>query len=275
MNVNYLTGYAAITPWGNEDATYSFENKTLDTTRLIPKINPKSKGWNGMNRFSRSTQLCTMAIGEALKNAGISVPFAKDSLDSVRTGLIIGTTFSYIESINDLENDSLRYGVNNINPSIFPNTVLNAVGGYASIYFNIKGPNITISSGDISGPKALLYATDLLNKRELDRVVVCQCNVIPPSKYESSCEFEYNFESVISYVIEGGNKIKPTPDVSRLELGYESSGKCHLEPINPTNFLMAILNNDRKLRKYNMLQTKAMCNLGDEGSIILSLTRGG
>lgn len=272
MDYVYLKGYGVITPWGQDEQAFTFDTNH-NVHKIIPEINPADNNWKGMKRFSRDAQLCCMAIGTALRKSKIDTPFVKGTEESVNTGIIIGTSLSNLSSIAEMQREAEEYGVNNVNPSIFPNTVLNVIGGYASIYFNILGTNITLSNGDLSGPKALLYATDLLKSEQLDRVIVCQCNIFPPDEYRNACEYKHSFESVVAIVLERDKRQLPlTKVIVRNE--HENFDQNFSSGIKAENFLMAALINERKLSQYGVPKTQLRCDLGNEGALILTMDKG-
>ncbi|TAL73463.1 MAG: beta-ketoacyl-[acyl-carrier-protein] synthase family protein, partial [Bacteroidetes bacterium] len=58
-----------------------------------------------------------------------------------------------------------------VNPSHFPNTVLNSPASQVSIRFKIKGFNTTISTGFCAGLDAVIYASDFIRLNRADVVL--------------------------------------------------------------------------------------------------------
>ncbi|GEM_PF-4050859 len=178
-----ITGVGAITPAGLGLSFLPSPEGFKDWgNHMLPDLNPADYGWKGLTRLSRMSQYGCMAIGEALKHAGWAVPPAKTSERS-DTGMIIGTNYSNLEPILSMRDEADRYGVTGVNPALFPETVMNAIGGHASIYYQITGANMTISDGPLSGPKCLVYAIDLLDRGALDYVVCCMISIEPPKAF--------------------------------------------------------------------------------------------
>lgn len=152
----------------------------------------KRLGFTGFKRLPRETKLACYAIEEAFKNSEVPIPKKKCN----KTAIIIATTFSNLNPILELYDDYLKFGVEKLNPAIFPNTVINSISGYASIVFHTTGPNITISQGKISGIKALEYSMDLLKNRVVENVVLCELNLQPPQLFHGLISQHVQSESI-------------------------------------------------------------------------------
>lgn len=59
-----------------------------------------------------------------------------------------------------------------VDPSKFPNTVMNFAAGQAAIRHGLQGPNATLIAGDPSGLYALLYAERLIRLNQASAIVV-------------------------------------------------------------------------------------------------------
>jgi 3-oxoacyl-[acyl-carrier-protein] synthase II len=83
----------------------------------------------------------------------------------------VGSTFGSLHSISQFDRAGLLEGPRFVNPSHFPNTVINSPASRVSIRFKIKGFNTTISTGFCSGIDALSYAADFIKLRRADIVL--------------------------------------------------------------------------------------------------------
>jgi 3-oxoacyl-[acyl-carrier-protein] synthase II len=79
------------------------------------------------------------------------------------TGVSIGTTFGSLHSISQFDRSGLIEGPRAVNPSRFPNTVINSPASQVSIRFKIKGFNTTLSTGFCASLDAISYAQISLN----------------------------------------------------------------------------------------------------------------
>lgn len=158
-----------------------------------------SRGLRGLRRHSRAVRLACLAIREALRMASIPMDAAGGKRNDI--GVVVGTNDANLEAIDRLQQEAETYGVNNTNPGLFPETVLNVTAGQASIYFGLGGPNVTISGGDFSSVKSLQYAADMLESGSVSHVAVCIVRLLPPAVFEGSIRYVTARESVVALVL--------------------------------------------------------------------------
>jgi 3-oxoacyl-[acyl-carrier-protein] synthase II len=92
--------------------------------------------------------------------------------DNTRSmGVSIGTTFGSLHSISQFDRSGLIEGPKAVNPSHFPNTVINSPASQVSIRYKIKGFNTTISTGFCASLDAVSYAADFLRLNRADVVL--------------------------------------------------------------------------------------------------------
>ena len=133
-------------------------------------------GKKGLRTLDRSTRLVNSAAKLAIEDANISI--TDDNTQTI--GVAIGTTFGSLHSISQFDREGLTEGPKYVNPSHFPNTVINSPGSQVSIRFKIKGFNTTISTGFCAGLDAVYYASDFI---KLNRA-----NVVLAGAEEELCE---------------------------------------------------------------------------------------
>ncbi|MDP2156257.1 MAG: beta-ketoacyl-[acyl-carrier-protein] synthase family protein [Nitrospirota bacterium] len=124
-------------------------------------------GKKGLRELDRSTRLVCSAAKLALDDAGLVIN--DDNSDQV--GVSIGATFGSLHSISQFDRVGLTEGPRYVNPSHFPNTVINSPASQISIRFRIKGFNTTISTGFCSGLDSLIYASDFLRLKRVEAVL--------------------------------------------------------------------------------------------------------
>ena len=180
-----ITGLGVISPLGTgKDEFWSglrqgktgFKEITLfDTSPFTVKIaaeisdfDPQTYlGKKGLRELDRSTRLVCSAAKLALDDADLVI--TDDNSD--RTGVSIGATFGSLHSISQFDRVGLIEGPRYVNPSHFPNTVINSPASRVSIRFKIKGFNSTISNGFCAGLDSLIYACDFLRLNRADAVL--------------------------------------------------------------------------------------------------------
>ncbi len=133
-------------------------------------------GKKGLRELDRSARLICSAAKLAIDDAHLQV--TAENTHSV--GVSIGTTFGSLHSISEFDRSGLIEGPRYVNPSHFPNTVLNSPASRVSIRFQIRGFNTTISTGFCAALDAVSYACDFI---KLERA-----NVVLAGGVEELCE---------------------------------------------------------------------------------------
>ncbi len=193
-----LAGAGVISPDGVGASPVPRPSELFDWgAAMLPDIDPADYGWGGLNRQSRIGKYAMLAIGEAFRSADVHVPIAEPN-QADRTALIIYTSNSTLEPILSLYKDAEDYGVNHVNPGIFPDTVLNAIGGHASIYFRITGPNLTVSNTSPSALTGMQHAHDLLATGDVDQVICCSIHIHPPARLRQLAGGRTGPESIVA-----------------------------------------------------------------------------
>ncbi|MDR2023778.1 MAG: hypothetical protein LBQ71_11175 [Hungatella sp.] len=91
---------------------------------------------------------------------------------SERCGIVVATNFSSLAAIIDFDMAALTEGPRAVSAMQGPNLVLNATAAALGIHHNITGFNTTISSGRVASMDALEYAYEMIQKKEVDMVIV-------------------------------------------------------------------------------------------------------
>jgi 3-oxoacyl-[acyl-carrier-protein] synthase II len=133
-------------------------------------------GKKGLRDLDRSTRLICSAAKLAVDDSRLNI--TEDNTHSI--GVAVGTTFGSLHSISQFDRSGLTDGPRFVNPSHFPNTVINSPASQVSIKFKIKGFNTTISTGFCAGLDAVSYASDFIR---LNRA-----NIVLAGGVEELCE---------------------------------------------------------------------------------------
>jgi len=135
----------------------------------IAEFNPKEiLGKKGLIDLDRATTLLLSAIKFALEDSKIDI----SNINLPRTGISVGTTFGSINSLSEFDRQSLEEGPHFVNPSRFPNTVINSPASRAAIRYGVKGLNATISTGYCAALDAIDYAIYSIDSDRADRMIV-------------------------------------------------------------------------------------------------------
>jgi 3-oxoacyl-[acyl-carrier-protein] synthase II len=124
-------------------------------------------GKKGLRELDRSTRLLTVAAKLALEDSKLEIT----EENAPAAGVSIGTTFGSLHSIFEFDRVGLTEGPRFVNPSHFPNTVINSPASRVSIRFGIRGFNTTLSTGFCAGIDAVSYASDFIRLNRADIVL--------------------------------------------------------------------------------------------------------
>lgn len=189
-----ITGVGIISPVGiGKDSFWDglFQGKTgfrkislFDTASLNVHIAGEISdfdpvlflGKKGLRNLDRSTRLINSAAKLAIDDSKLQITDENTHF----IGVSIGTTFGSLHSISQFDREGLLEGPKYVNPSHFPNTVINSPASQVSIRFNIIGFNTTISTGFCTSLDAVSYAADFI---KLNRA-----NVVLAGGVEELCE---------------------------------------------------------------------------------------
>lgn len=121
-----------------------------------------------LRTLDRSTRFLIAATQLALEDANIVI----NEDNTQKIGLVAGSTFGSLHSIFQFDREGLTEGPKYVNPSFFPNTVINSPASQAAIKFKIKGFNTTVSTGLCASFDAFIYACDFIRLNRADTVLV-------------------------------------------------------------------------------------------------------
>jgi 3-oxoacyl-[acyl-carrier-protein] synthase II len=124
-------------------------------------------GKKGLRTMDRSTRLVCSAAKLALEDSDLEIKEENEHT----IGVSIGATFGSLHSISQFDIEGLTDGPRYVNPSLFPNTVINSPASNISIRFGIKGFNTTISTGFCASLDSIMYASDFLRLNRADAVL--------------------------------------------------------------------------------------------------------
>lgn len=129
-----------------------------------------------LRRIDDITKLTMTSSRQALLDSDCKIT----SKNCDRIGLIYATGTGPLHTIYSLSCDIEINGAKSVSPYQFPNSVLNAAPGNASISNMLKGPTSTISTGGVSFALAIECASNLLKSNKADVILVVssdECNM--------------------------------------------------------------------------------------------------
>jgi 3-oxoacyl-[acyl-carrier-protein] synthase II len=127
-------------------------------------------GAKGLRLLDRATLMTMLAAHKTLQDGGL-LDHAPAWTGLRPPGLVLGTSFGSLPSISGYIRDRLEKGPAVLNPSLFPNTVVNSPASQTAIRFGLSTLCSTISAGWASGAEAIGYAADALRHGRADSVL--------------------------------------------------------------------------------------------------------
>ncbi len=149
--------------------------KTFDIENYTNKAAGKITDFKAVDYFSakalvnldRAAKLVLTAAKLALEDASFKI--TEENTHDV--GVSIGSTFAALNCSSKFDQEALTDGPRLANPSLFPNTVMNAAASRISIRFNIKGLNSTISTGMCGSLDAIDYGVKAIRLHDQKMIV--------------------------------------------------------------------------------------------------------
>lgn len=172
------SGPAVVTDWavtsglgvGRDEFVAGFRAAERDgrTGRSVEGFDPKAAlGRKGTRTLDRMTALVIATAGSLLADR----PEGSDARASV--GLVLGSSTGSIASITEFTRDTfVRDRPYLVDPSQFPNTVMNSAAGRTAIWYGLRGLNSTIAAGHLTGLVALRYASRMIRLGYADTLLV-------------------------------------------------------------------------------------------------------
>ena len=180
-----VTGMGAITPVGNSvrDSWSSLvvgcsgiESIThFDASALGVRICGAVKGFDPAQVMAKKDarkvdvfiQYGIAAVAEAINDAGICI----DQDNAHRCGVAIGSGIGGLTSIEQNHSALLKGGPRRISPFFIPSAIVNMAAGWASMKYNLQGPNFATSTACASGSHAIALAARTIACGDADVMV--------------------------------------------------------------------------------------------------------
>ena len=180
-----VTGMGAITPVGNS-VQESWSSLLagcsgidaithLDTSAFSVRICGAVKGFDPHGVMEKKDarkvdvfiQYGIAAVAEAINDAGIII----DEENAHRHGVAIGSGIGGLTSIEKNHSAMLTGGPRRISPFFIPSAIVNMAAGWASMKYNLQGPNFATSTACASGSHAIALAARTIAYGDADVMV--------------------------------------------------------------------------------------------------------
>lgn len=140
-------------------------------------------GDKGIRNFDRLTRMLVCTAKLALEDAGVKVDGKFAVSHSERVGVCAATAYGSLDSITEINRVAELEHPRYVNPSRFPNTVINSAAGYVAIWEGLEGPNVTIVDGNCGAADAVLTAATHIGCNRADVLLVGGAEVLSEPLY--------------------------------------------------------------------------------------------
>ena len=106
---------------------------------------------------------------DALRDAGLLDEGA--NFDPERVGCAVGSGIGGLKTIEDTTEAYLKGGPRKVSPFFIPGSIINMIGGYVSLKYNLKGPNLAIVTACSTATHNMGSATRMIQYGEADVMV--------------------------------------------------------------------------------------------------------
>ena len=103
---------------------------------------------------------------DALRDSGLLDENA--SFDPERVGCALGSGIGGLKTIEDTTEAYLKGGPRKVSPFFIPGSIINMIGGYVSLMYNLKGPNLAIVTACSTATHNMGSATRMIQYGEAD-----------------------------------------------------------------------------------------------------------
>lgn len=168
-----VTGWATISPHGRGRKSFL---DAVPAGLAVPDFDiQEALGHKGTRSMNRVTALAVATVGDLLADTGCQT--------GAGTGLVLGTTTGSVESMVEFTRSSLTAArPYQVDPALFPNTVMNCAAGQCAIRHGLRGPNATLAGGHTTGLQALAYTGRLLRSGRAQRVLAGAAEELSPAR---------------------------------------------------------------------------------------------
>lgn len=122
-------------------------------------------GDKGLRNNDRITRLSLVAARLCLEHAGLKHDGNFGPLGADEIGVVASTAYGSTEAIAEINRVAKTEDPRYLNPARFPNTVINSVFGYVSIWEDLRALNVTVTNGPTGPLDALFCAGMYLDTR--------------------------------------------------------------------------------------------------------------
>jgi 3-oxoacyl-[acyl-carrier-protein] synthase II len=139
-----------------------------------------------VRRMDRVSQMIGVAAVLAVRDACLGRNAPGDDL-----AVVVGSALGNLSEAAQFLERVFTKGPSLASPMLFPNLVMNAPASQVAMALDWRGPNLTVSAGEISGESALDVAIDLLRRGRARAVVVAAGEELSAVVFRALRDFRY------------------------------------------------------------------------------------
>lgn len=118
-------------------------------------------------RIPRSAQIALASAIQAVQDAGLS----EETLDGDRCGVVFGTAIGGADKIDDGIQVLRSQGFDRVNPFILPSGIPNLPAFLIAKYFQVFGPNLTVTTACAAGTQSIGEAVEIIRQGRADLMI--------------------------------------------------------------------------------------------------------
>lgn len=249
IGVGFDQLHAALSQGAPDDAIFRTQMSAISQEKLPGALAAEAWGFDaadhlgkkGLRSLDRLTRMLLVSSKQALEQAGLRAAGPRVSADAAdasggeqgaaadavpipphRIGVVSATAYGSLDVITEMAQVAELEDPRFLNPSRFPNTVVNAAAGYVSIWHDLRAPNVTVVDGNCGALDAFLSSTMHLDNERADAFIVGGGEVLSEPLYLAFRKLEV--------LAEAGQRFAPgSPDSEGTRIGEGSAHVC-LEP---------------------------------------------
>jgi 3-oxoacyl-[acyl-carrier-protein] synthase II len=183
-----ITGLGAVTPLGNDVATYwdglvagrsgIDRLASFDPSGVASQVGGEIRDFDAtqymdrkdVRRHDRNVHYAWAAAAQALADAGIPVPI-EDEAEASRAGAIVATGIGGISSVIRDAQAALTEGYDRVGPFSILNMIPDTAAGHVAIVANLRGPNYATVSACASSNHGIGEAAGIIRRGDADVMV--------------------------------------------------------------------------------------------------------
>lgn len=151
------------------DGIISNDNEGFNSREYkVPDFDIKELLGKKVRYINRTTALSLIAMNQVLDNFNPLESYSSDEI-----GIAVGTNTGSLKVTLDFANDTfLQEKPYFVDPSYFPQGILNYMAGNAAIRYGFEGVNVTLSAGRMTGLEVINYAANAIETSQCKAMLI-------------------------------------------------------------------------------------------------------